>query len=162
MSFLDEMRALADEVRSIAGPTQLSGAEGMGVRTNEVRIVTRTWASGKKQVPLPATPGTDYIDDPSFVLTPRPKVERISSSLVASSGGRYEQTDLIVGPITPAYDGPPAGGYTPEQLDPAVAAGRKDVEKLWIITGPNEGTYRLIDLRRDRPFRYEAVIRRLN
>lgn len=162
MSLRDDMLALADDIRSIASPTQLSGADGMGVRTNEVRSLVRTWVSGQIKNPWPATAGTHYIDDPSTLLTPRPKVQRISSSLVASSGGRYELTDLLVGPITPAYDGPPAGGYTPEQLDPAIPAGNKSKEKLWIITGPNAGTYRLVDLRRDRPFRYEAVLRRLD
>jgi hypothetical protein len=156
----DRFLALADRLRSKAGPATLAGTPGFDVRTNAVTIRARTWTSGKIQVPWPATAGTDYADV-DLVLTPRPKVRRISSSLVASSGGRYEQNDMIVGPITPAYPGPPAGGYTLTQLDPLVPPGTKNVEKLWLISGPDAGVYRLVDMRNDRAFRYEAVIRKL-
>lgn len=159
-TFRERMLAVADKLRYLPTATNYSGGAGFDVRPNATRVVVRTWASGKVESPWPANPDTDYVDNPSTLLTPTPKVRRVTSGEIASSGGLYEQGDLIVGPITPAYPGPPSGGYTTEQLDPVVTA-RKGVQVLWILVGPNGGTYRKVDLRRDPSFRYEAIIRRL-
>lgn len=169
MSFRERMLSIADKLRYLPTATTFAGGPGFDIRPNVVTVVVRTWTSGKVESPWPAEADVDYIDDPSTLLTPTPKVRRVTSGEIAGSGGLYEQGDLIVAPITPFYeiedfDGlsvqVTTGGYTPEQLDPVVT-DRKGVQKLWILEGPNGGTFRLIDLRRDRSFRYEAVIRRL-
>ncbi len=158
MSKRDLFLRLADKLRSLPAATTASGAPGYDIRPNTVTRRVRTWASGKAGVPRPATLGVDYADV-DILLTPTPKVRSLSAREIASSGGRYEDAELVVGPITPTYDtGTATGGYTAEQLDPVVTGG--GVEVLYIVEGPNAGQYYLHEVRRDPALRYMLVLGR--
>lgn len=164
-SIRQKFLALADRMRSLPAATQLSGAAGFDIRPNAVTRRLRTWASGRLGDPMPATSGVDYTDA-DIPLAPTPKVRALSAREIASSGGRYEDGNLVVGPITPAYTvtacctsaTETSGGYTVEQLDPVITTD--GVELIYLVDGPNAGEYYLHEVRRDRSMRYELVIGR--
>ncbi len=139
------MLPLADRVRAKAGPTRWD------VRTNALTIRRRTWSG------LPGAVGS-VPTDVDLAVTPRPKIRELSLREVSGSGGRFEAGDLRVGPFTPAYAVPTTGGYTPEQLKPTTTS--PNVEALYIVTGPNAGTYSLVDLDTSRPTQYTMTVRR--
>ena len=139
------MLPLADRVRAKAGPTRWD------VRTNTLTIRRRTWSGLPGAVDSVPT-------DVDLTLSPRPKIRELSLREVSSSGGRFEAGDIRVGPITPAYTVPAAGGYTPEQLKPTTTLA--SIEALYIVTGPNAGTYSLVDLDTSRATQYMMTVRR--
>jgi hypothetical protein len=145
MTLADNLKQRIDAIRGIPG--------AFGIRPNSVSIVTRTW-SGER-----VGSGTST-DSTPLVISPVPKVREVSTREVSTSGGRYEMGDLRVGPITPYYAGPPAGGYTTAQLAPAVAPDQRGIEVLYFVTGPNAGEYRRIDLHNDFALHYTLVLRR--
>ena len=107
-SWLNDFRQLADELRAIpSDPT-------IDVRPTRVFVRTRTWSSGRIQT------GSPVVTD--LELLPIPPVR-------ATAG----DPSMVVGPITPAYPGPPSGGYTPAQLNPADSAG---TESVHVLLGP--------------------------
>lgn len=148
-SWKDDFRKLADELRAMPGEV------GIDIRPNSISVVVRTWSSGKigSGTPTDSTP---------LVLTPVPKVREVSTREVASSGGRFEMGDLRVGPITPSYTGPPAGGYTTAQVAPEVAPDLDGVEVLYLVTGPDAGEYRRISINTDFALHYTLTLRRSN
>ncbi len=146
MTLRDDLLPALDGARAIC--------DELGLRQNAVAIVLRTWASGEIETPSTQTAGTDYTDV-TIRLVPNPKVRRVTQREIASSGGRYETADIVIGPMTPAFAG---GGNTVAQLDPLVLAA--GVELIFVLTGPNAGEHVVIDVRRDRPMRYEVVVRR--
>lgn len=134
MSNRDRFLALADRLRSIAGPTTLAGTPGFDVRQNRVIVRRRTWSSGKIQT------GTATVAD--LEILPRPHVTGAAGDPV-----------LTVGPITPAYPVPPAGGYTPAQLNPADSPG---LEWTYVVIGPDgvERAYKSMRFTNTKPLRY--------
>ena len=140
MSFRTDILPTVDAVRAIAGPS------GLDVRVNQLTIITRTWSGGRL--------GMGTSSDARLELAQIYKVKVVSSKEIAGSGGRYQQEDIRVGPITPAYSG---GGYTPTQLAPTGANG---VEILYQLTGPNAGIYSLVECCTDASFHYSLVLRR--
>lgn len=154
MSLRVALLPVLDTVRSIVGPTQLSGAPGLDIRPNGLTITVRTWPGR-----LGDTTAGSYSDS-SATLAPVPRIRALSSREIAGSGGLYEEGDLLVGPITPAYTNPDTstGGYS--EVDLAPVQSTDNIEVLYLITGPNAGDYRRIELRRGRAFRYELVLRK--
>jgi len=154
VSLRDRLLPVADRIRSIAGPTKLSGNDGLDVRPNSLTITVRTWPGR-----LGDTTAGEY-SDASTTLAPVPRIRSLTSREVAASGGLYEQGDLLVGPITPAYTNTDAstGGYSETDLAPVQSTD--SIEVLYLITGPSAGDYRRIELRRGRAFRYELVLRK--
>ena len=146
MSLRDDLLPTLNDARTIC--------DDFGLRQNAVDVVVRTWTSGKVGTPATQTPGVDYSEQ-RVHLTPNPKVRYLTQREVASSGGRYKDEDLMVGPMTPAFVG---GGISTAELFPVNR--QKGVEILFVITGPNAGEFALIDPRRARPMRYECVVRR--
>ena len=140
MSFRTDALSIVDAARAIAGPN------GLDVRTSKLAIVTRTWSGGRL--------GMGTSSDARLELAQIYKIKDVSSKEVAGSGGRYQQEDIRVGPITPAYSG---GGYTPAQLAPTGANGK---EILYELTGPNSGLYSLVECCTDSAFHYSLVLRR--
>jgi len=110
----------------------------LGLRPNVLSIVRRTWPSGRID-------DGDPIDEVIATISPTPKIEELTSEEIASSGGVYVIGDLRVSGITPAYPGPPAGGYTLDEIQPTVAAGTRGKEIVYVVTGPNAGEYRRAD-----------------
>ena len=79
---------------------------------------------------------------------------------VAGSGGRYEQGDIKIGPITPSFPATPttpAGGFTEAQLNPSSVDG---TEIIYVIVGQHAGEYQLVELRSLEPDSYFLVVRR--
>ncbi len=119
----------------------------LGFRTNNLTISTKTWASGR--------PGVGSATYSSITITPPPKIREVSAREIASSGGRYQEGDLRVTKITPAFSG---GGYTPAQIRPTTVTS--GVEVLYVVAGPSAGDYRLVDSDFSKNFGYELTIRR--
>lgn len=116
------------------------------LRPYTLTVRTRTWSGDR---------GTSTPVDSDLAITPRPKVEQVSTREIASSGGRYLQGDMHVSQITPQYAG---GGYTPTQLKPDAPDDRTEV--LYLLTGPDGGEYRFVDGQFDANLHYELVLRR--
>jgi hypothetical protein len=108
--------------------------DALGLRQVRVIIRSRQWSSGKIQT------GTAIVTD--LELSPRPHVRGVSGD-----------PSLNVGPITPAYVGPPAGGYTVAQINPSDAPG---FEWNYVIVGPDgvERPYKLQRLTTASSMRY--------
>ncbi len=134
MSKRERFLALADKLRYLPGPETACGNGGFDVRPNRVLIRRYNWSSGKIRT------GASTITD--LEILPRPHV-------VATSGTPV----MMVGPITPYFAGPPSGGYTPEQLNLADAAG---MTWNYVIIGPDavERPYKLMALDTSKPLRY--------
>ena len=142
MSFLTDLRALADSVRAVAGPA------GLGIRTNRLSIRTRTWSG----IYVDEGTSTDVVLD----LQPIYPIRHLMEAEVNSSGGLYETGDILVDHITPS-DG--AGvGYTLVQIAPHTTA--QNVDTSYVITGEHPGEYNLVECRTFRPFTYQLVLRR--
>jgi hypothetical protein len=112
------------------------------VRPTRVIIRTRTWSTGRIQT------GTAIVTD--LEILPVPHVR-------ATAG----DASMTVGPITPAYPGPPAGGYTLAQLNPADSAG---VESVHILLGPDgiERPYKLLKISNTSALHYTLELQALN
>lgn len=105
------------------------GTYGLRRYTVTRRLVT--WDGGMVGLGVPT------YDD--LILSPNPKVQET------------DDKTITIGHITPAYDGPPAGGYTLEQLRPLTgdpdANENPAQEFYYVVTGPNGTTrYALTDV----------------
>lgn len=116
--------------------------DALGLRTVRVIVRSRQWSSGRIQT------GTAIVSD--LELDPRPHVRGVAGD-----------PTLNVGPITPAYVGPPAGGYTVDQLNPPDASG---FEWTYIIIGPDgvERPYKLQRLTAVSSMRYMLDLQALD
>lgn len=132
---------MVDAVRAIAGPS------GLDVRVYQLTIITRTWPDGR--------PGLGKPSDVALVLPKIYKIENISAKEIAASGGRYQQEDIRVGPVTPAFSG---GGYSEAQLAPEGANGVEIIYQL--SDGTKTTDYALVEIKTGAAFHYTLVIRR--
>ena len=143
MSLRTRFLGIADRLLDLTGPSRFD------IRTNQLTVRQRTWTGGV---------GVGSYVDSDLVLPQKYAVRVLSQREIASSGGRYRQGDIIVGPITPS-DGEGAG-FTPEQLRPVPESG--EVEILYVITGPLAGRFHLVDSHFDQPFGYFLTLARSN
>lgn len=122
---------------------------GLGLRRYAVTIRRRAWSGG--------APGAGTATNTDIVLSPTPRVRALAPREVAGSGGTYEDGDYRVDKITPAFVGPPVGGYTPTQLNPVPATG----EDIVVLLVGDDGTKvcTIIGAPADRAFGYELVVR---
>lgn len=120
----------------------------LGFRTNGLSMVVRSW-TGK-----PGATGSTFTDSTPLVLFPIPRIRALSQEDVASSGGRYQDGDLRVDRLSPKHS---TGGYDPEDLRPVVP---QNAQIVYLVTGPNEGEYDLVDLETTKNFEYVLVLRR--
>lgn len=100
------------------------------LRRFDVTVRVTTYAPGT----LPGAQGStkDAVDTPLTVYGGgRPKVEQVSQATIIASGGLYQDQDLRIGPLTPAYG--IASGIDPAVFDPA---GSSNTEVLFLIAGP--------------------------
>lgn len=152
MSLRTAMLPVADRLRALTGP------DAFDVRPARLVVVTRVWTGGRRGAEPP--PGEPAVRDTRLELPPIYKIREVSGHEVASSGGRFEQGDVRVGPITPKYvdeDGA-EGGFSPEELDPAVI--RNGLETVYVLEGTGAGEYHLVSLETDKPFGTFLVLRR--
>ncbi len=142
-----------DAVRRVLGPGVLD------IRPTRIDIVTRTWAGPRRG----ANPG-QYTDAVTSLPT-YTKARHVTQREIAQSGGRYEEGDVIVGPITPAYAATqfqPAGGFTEQQLAPRASQGVEIIYRLTLQAGASgiAGEYELVELRRDKALHFDLVLTR--
>jgi hypothetical protein len=152
VTFRTAMLAAAERLRSKAGPT------GFDIRTSRLTVISRTWSGGRVGVPS-TTPGVPAYVDAVLDLSPFYRVRQVNTHEVASSGGRYETGDVLVGPITPSFtrsDGT-TGGYSEADLKPSP---RRGTETIYRLSGAHAGDYTLIELRSARTFSYKVIIGR--
>lgn len=144
---------MVDAFRAILGPSATD------MRPTTVEVVTRTWTGGY-------VGKGDAIDGVPLALPDYTKVRHVSQREIAGSGGSFEDGDVVIGPITPAYPKPDGsiGGFTMEQIrpsadDPGVEIVYRFAQQDGHATGI-VGEYRLLEFRRDRVMRFELVVGR--
>jgi hypothetical protein len=127
------------------------------LRRYDVTVRVITWAPGS----LPGSQGATKapVDTPLTVHGGgRPKVEQVSQATIIASGGLYQDQDLKIGPLTPAYG--IASGIDPAVFDPA---GASNTEVLFLLTGPGlpaaGAWYRKVGQEVTGNFRYSLVVR---
>jgi hypothetical protein len=122
---------------------------GLGLRRYAVTVRVRTWSGGR--------PGAGAATNADLALSPTPRVRTLAPREVAASGGTYEEGDYRVDKITPAFSGPPSGGYTPAQLNPEPGADQDVV----VLLGGDDGAKvcTLVGAPADRAFGYELIVR---
>jgi hypothetical protein len=140
----DNILPILDNARGIVA--------NLGLRRYSVTIRRRTWSGSK--------PGLGIATNDDLVLTPTPRVRLVSAREIASSGGTYQEGDFRIDRITPRFTSPTVGGYTPEQIKPAITdpaddlvvvlAGDEQLVKICTHVGP---------VAFDRAFGYSQVVR---
>lgn len=163
MPFVPTFLPALDAIRGIGG--------ALGLRATTCSIVRRTYAGTRR---ASSTGYTDGGDGPGN--TPLPlvtasgapyKIRHVSQREIASSGGRLEQGDVIIGPITNAYaatSSTPAGGFTEAQLAPPGSEGIEIIYRLALTAGATSGIagdFYLVEIRRDHAMHMHLVVRRL-
>lgn len=143
---------LVDALRKLSGPSAFD------MRPTSVQIVQRTWSGGRRGAGRPSD--VVLFTLPSFV-----KVRQVTQREIASSGARFEEGDIVIGPITPTGIDlrNVTFGFTEAQLVPNGATGVETIFKLAQqagATGLVAETY-FIEFRRDRAMRFELVVGRL-
>lgn len=140
MTLRDELLPVVNDARTLV--------DGLGLRSFAVRVEVRSWSGARIGAGVLTTPST-------LTLEPRPRVRDVSAREVASSGGTLRTSDRRITGITPAHAG---GGYTPEQLRPAITGQQ---ERVYVLTGEDgESEWELVEASFDRPFGHELVLRR--
>lgn len=140
MSLRDELLPVVNDARALV--------DGLGLRLFDVRVEVRSWSGTRIGAGVLTTAST-------LTLEPRPRVRDVSAREVASSGGTLRNGDRRITAITPTHAG---GGYTPDQLRPAITGQQ---ERVYVITGADgESEWELVEASFDRPFGHELVVRR--
>lgn len=148
------MPTLRDQLLSLVSGLRQIPAD-LGFRRYGLTVRVSTWSG--------AEPGLGIATNSDVTISPKPDVRFVSVKEIAASGGTYQEGDFFVSKITPYFAGPPAGGYTPAQLRPAVSADNQDV--VYVLTG-DEGAIEcaLIEEHLGKPrgsaLRYALVLRR--
>jgi hypothetical protein len=128
-----------------------------GLRRYDVVMVVTTW-SGALPGDGTASPA---VETPIVVAgSRRPKVEQLTQRDIVASGGLYQEQDLRVGPLTPAFT---SGGLDVTAFDPAAVGPSTEV--LFRLTGPGTpatgALYRKVGQSVEKNFHYSFVLRRL-
>lgn len=116
----------------------------LGLRTNVVKLRTRTWTGGADGPEVNVGTYTDV----DTTVTPAPK-------LTYRADGKLDTV------VTPAFAG---GGYTPEQINPTQADLGAGVEHFWVIVSPDgaERLYRVAAFNQRRAFGYYLTLEPLD
>lgn len=138
-----DMLALKDDLIGLRLPSQLDQA------VHQLTIRTRTWAGGAQDV----GPFTDA----DLVLPKKYRMRQLTTREVETSGGRLEMGDIIFEGLVPNDPANGSIGFTPAQLQPHIVQGQ---EVIYIVTGPHNGLYALIELRTSKTYAYAVVLRR--
>src|SRR5258707_15075194 len=139
MTLRDNLRTVAEHVRSISGPAKLDQ------RASRLTIRSRVWSGGLK--------GSGTATDTDLAINQYYPIRQITTREIASSGGKFEEGDLIIRHITP-YNG--TVGYTESQLKPVVTS--MGTEIIYVITGQHSGNYAEIELQSVRNYSYNLVL----
>ncbi len=142
MSFVSDILPDVDSIRGITGEFGLCGTT--------VTVRTRLWSGG--QVGLGTSTDTDVL---LRVGGQNPKCRRVTYKQTVAGGGRYQEGDYRIGPMTP--DG---GGTTFAMIAPPSVAG---TEVYYILVGsdtPAEGMpCTAVGIEGDHPIHSYLVVR---
>lgn len=147
MSFRTIFCDVADILRGLTGP------DIFDIRTAQLTIRTRTYIGGRRS-------SEGAFTDSDIVLPQIYKIRPLKTEEIASSGGKYEIGDLIVGPITPKGDNL---GWDQSQLQPKPSVDGIDIIYVITDTTPNathSGEYSRVEFRSWRPFSVFLILRR--
>lgn len=166
MSLRTALLPALDAISTILGPGALD------ISPTRLTIITRSWDGGRRNVGR-------FTDGPVTEIPNWVPIRHVTQREIAGSGGRYEQGDVKIGPVLPAFGDPGcgcppgapvagvpgvSGGFTPEQLNPTVT--EEGIEIIYRLT-PNHpnttgiaGDYQLQDFQRDQPFEFYLVVGR--
>ena len=141
MTLRTSLLPVVETLRALTGPGVLD------IRTVQLTIRTRVWSGGFI--------GEGVAVDSDLVLPKNYRVENLTSKEIASSGGRFEDGAVKVGPITPDFG---TGGYTPAMLRPEPTTD--DTEVIYMLSGQISGNYALAQLQTHKPFSYFVILNR--
>jgi hypothetical protein len=137
---------------------RIMGPDVLDLRATQIKIIQRTWSEGRRGggVATDAEPA----QLPNWI-----KVRHVTQREIAGSGGRYEEGDVLVGPIRPSFVDSQGnvGGFDEADLSPPVSKG---IENVYVLTQtyPDAtgiaGEYGLVEMKRDRTFRFMLVLGR--
>jgi hypothetical protein len=127
VSLPNAYRSLLDRYRGMLDGT-------WGLRLYSVTVRVNAWSGT-----LPGQQGATKTptETPLLAGGGRPRVEQVSQRDVIASAGLYEEQDLRIGPLTPAFTDPATGapgGIDPSLFDPLVNGGPTEV--LFRVDGP--------------------------
>lgn len=146
MSFRQNVLAALASIRAIPGPT------GLDLRVTSVTVRTRTWSGGRRGVGTPT--------DSDLVITPRPKVRKVTLRESNASGGKWGIDDVIVDGIQPQTPG--GVGFTRAQIAPEETVD--GIEIIYVLASEDSqgfnGNFRRKYAASDRPFRHTLVLER--
>lgn len=161
ISFPNDLIAICAYADEIVGPKYFD------LQPTIVTIQTRVYQNGFRA----STNG--FAISNSLTLAPYIHVRHITLKEVADSGGRYQQDDVMVGPIRPKYQDPAGetGGYLQSQLDPARVVAQnaqtnQGTDIVYVLTPENNqtagisGEYTLKRFNQDDPLAYFMVLSR--
>lgn len=134
--------------------------EDWDLRRYSVEVVVRSWGDGV----LPGTHGATMDE----TITPlevgdgkRPKVAQLTQKEVVASGGRYQDQDLRIGPLTPSWT--TGEGTLISDFDPPIT--EHGMQILFRLKGPGlpvDGSfYRKVGQEVTSNFRYSVVVRKI-
>lgn len=145
MTFASDILGDLDDIRGIP--------DALGIRPYAVSVLTRTWSADSL--------GGAYTDSTTPLLLAnglRPKVRQVAYKETVAAGGRYQEGDYRIGPMTPTYDG---GGVAYSTLAPARPNSRTEV--YYIVSGPDtpaEGRPCVeVGVEADKPLRRTLILR---
>lgn len=112
----------------------------LGLRTNVVKLRTRTWTGGANGPEV----GVGAYTDVDTTVVPAPKLT-------------YRPDGTLETVVTPAFSG---GGYTPEQVNTTLADLTAGAEHFWVIVSPDgiERLYRVAKFNQRRAFGYYITL----
>jgi hypothetical protein len=133
----------------------------LGLRLHIVTVRIRQWTGER--------PGEgSYVDTNTGLKVDlaigNVKVRNLTQKEVIASGGLFTDQDLIVGPITPPYQGSATDNDAISVFDPPTQVGVVSATEIFFnIQGPGYGAtgnwFKKIGQRTDQPFRYMLYLR---
>ena len=143
------------------------GPSNLGQRPTTLTIITRTFLGPYAGTDVPTQPDVP-LAIPGYV-----KIRHVSQREIASSGGAYEDGDVVCSDIPVSFTDPVTGrpgGFTEAQLKPPGAMGNSQTDQAVEIIyrlaqtdssrGGIAGDYAIVELARDNAWSFKLVLRR--
>lgn len=153
-SLRDALLPVADNLRGMPAV--------LGMRIHVVAVRVRTWSGERAGVGQPSDTTTGLKIDLGLKNV---KVRNVSQKDVIASGGLYTDQDLVVGPITPPFQGSTLDNDAIAIFDPVVnGIPQTAVEVFFRVQGPGYSTagdwFQKWGQRTDQPYRYMIYLRK--
>lgn len=133
----------------------------LGIRLYSVSVRVTRWAEGNRI----GTGAKSVTDTPLLINgSKNPRVRQLTTDETVSQGNAFEDQLFEIGPMTPPFTTPSAGGINATTVNPATNA-LDPQEVHYIVTGPGLPANGVICSKvRDsleKPFRYMLVVKRI-